>query len=62
MIIGDMISNKKFHPVVTELFIRAPRLNISLMFISQLYFPVLKDVGLNIAHFFIMKILKKEEV
>ena len=33
--IADMISNKKLNSVVTELFIRCRKLNISLVFISQ---------------------------
>ena len=41
--ITDMISNKKLHPVVTELFIRFKKLNISLVFIKQTYFLVPKQ-------------------
>ena len=36
--IADMLSNKKLNPVVTELFIRARKLNIPLVFITQSYF------------------------
>ena len=32
-IISDMLSNKKLNPIVTELFIRGRKLNISLVFI-----------------------------
>ena len=32
---ADMLSNKKLNPVVTELFIRVRKLNISLVFITQ---------------------------
>ena len=46
-IITDIISDKKLHSVVTELFIRGRKLNIFLMFITQVYFPVLKDARLN---------------
>ena len=42
--IADMINNKKLNPVVTELFIRGRRLNISIVFITQSYFKVPKDV------------------
>ena len=42
--IADMINNKKLNSVVTELFIRGRRLNISFVFISQSYFKVPKDV------------------
>ena len=58
--IDDMINNKKLNPVVTELFIRGRKLNISIVFITQSYFKLLKYVTLNSAHFFIMKIQKKK--
>ena len=58
---ADMINNKKLSPVVTELFIRGRKLNISLVFITQSYFKMPKDVRLNSTHFFIMKILNKRE-
>ena len=57
--IADMINNKKLNSIVTELFIRGRKLNISLVFITQSYFKVPKDVRLNSTHFFIMKILNK---
>ena len=47
---------------VTELFIRARKLNISLVFITQSYFKVPKDVRLNTSHFFIMRIPNKREL
>ena len=59
--IADMINNKKLNPIVTELFIRGRKLNISLVFITQSYFKVPKDIRLNSTHFFIMKILNKRE-
>ena len=43
---GDMLSNKKLNPVVTELFIRGSKLNISLVFITQYYFAVPKNIRL----------------
>ena len=42
--IADMINNIKLNPVVTELFIRGRRLNISIVFITQSYLKVPKDV------------------
>ena len=57
--IADMISNKKLNPIVTEFFIRGRKLNISIVFITQSYFKVPKDVRLNSTHFFIMKIINK---
>ena len=60
--IADMISNKKLNPIVTELFIRGRKLSISIVFITQSYFKVPKDVRLNSTHFFIMKIISKREL
>ena len=60
--IADMINNKKPNQVVTELFIRGRKLNISIVFITQSYFVVPKDVRLNPTHFFIMKIPNKREL
>ena len=57
-----MINNKKLNSVVTELFIRGRKLNISLVFITQSYFKVPKDVRLNTTHFFITKIPNKREL
>ena len=59
--ITDMINNKKFNPVVTELFIRGRKLNISIVFITQSYFKVPNNFRLNSTHFFIMKIPNKRE-
>ena len=57
--IADMIQNKKLNSIVTELFIRGRKLNVSLVFITQSYFP--KDARLNTTHFFIAKISNKTE-
>ena len=57
--IAVMVNNKKLNPIVTELFIRGRKLNISIVFITQSYF---KDVRLNSTHFFIMKIPNKKEL
>ena len=59
--IADMINSKKLDSIVTELFIRGRKLNISLVFITQLYFKVPKDVRLNTTHFLISKIPNKRE-
>ena len=40
---ADMFSDKKVTPIVTELFIRERKLNISLIFITQSYFIVPKN-------------------
>ena len=60
--IADMINNKKLNSIVTELFVRVRKLNISLVFITKSYFKVPKDVRLNTTHFFIMKIPNKREL
>ena len=60
--IADMINNIKLNLIVTELFIRGRKLNISIVFITQSYFKVPKDVRLNYTHFFIMKIPEKREL
>ena len=57
--IADMIQNKKLNSIVTELFIRGRKSNISLVFITQSYIKVPKDVRLNTTHFFITKISYK---
>ena len=44
------------------MFIRGRKLNISLVFITQSYFKVPKDVRLNTTHFFITKIPNKREL
>ena len=50
--ISDTINNKKLNSIVTELFTRERKLNISLVFIMQSYFKVPKDVRLNTTHFY----------
>ena len=60
--IADMINNKKLNPIVTKLFTRGSKLNISIVFIAQSYFKVPKNVWLNSAQFFIMKIPNKREL
>ena len=60
--IADMINNNKLNPILTELFIRGRKLNISIVFITQPSFKVQKDVRLNSKHFFIMKIHNKREL
>ena len=59
---ADIIHNKKLNSIVIELFIRGRKLNISLVFITQSYFKVPKDVRLNTTHFFISKIPNVREL
>ena len=58
--IVDIIKNKKFQTIIKELFIRCKKLNISLVLITQSYFPVPKDVRLNSTRYLIMKLTTKE--
>ena len=58
--IADLIINKKLNLIVTELFIRGRKSNISLLFITQSYFAVPKNIRLHSAHNFVIKIPKKE--
>ena len=60
--IADITTNKKFQSVIKELFVRCRKINISLVFITQSYFSVPKDVRLNSTHYLIMKINNKREL
>ena len=60
--IVDMLNNKKLNPIATELIIRDRKLNNSLVFISQFYFAVLKNIRLNSTNYSIMKIPNKREL
>ena len=66
IVFGDMFedikSNKKFQAIIEELFIRCRKLNISLAFITQSYFSVLKEVRLNLTHYLTMKINSRKEL
>ena len=52
--IADMLSNKKLNPIVSKLFVRWRKLNISLVSITQSYFVVPKNIRLNSAYYFVM--------
>ena len=56
-----MLSNIKLNPTVTKLFITGRKLNISLVFITQSYFAVPKNIRLNSAHYFVIKIPNERE-
>ena len=55
-----MLSNKKLNLIVTELFIRGRKLTISLVFITQFYFTVPKNIRLSSTNYFVLKIAKRE--
>ena len=57
-----MLSNKKPNEIVTELFIRCKKLNISFIFITQSYFVSWNNIRLDSTYYFIMKIPNKQEL
>ena len=60
--ITDMLSNRNINPIIIKLFIRDRKLIISLLFITQFYFAVPKNIRLNSTHYFITKISNKREL
>ena len=60
--IAGTLSYKKFNPILTVLLIRGRKLNSSLVFITQSYFAVPKNIRLNSTHYFIMKVPNKQEL
>ena len=60
--IADIMTNKKFQTILKELFVRCRKIDILLVFITQSYFSVLKDVRLNSTHYLFMKINNKREL
>ena len=61
-IIADIMASKTFQATIKELFIRCRKLNVSLVFITQSFFSVSKDVRLNSTHYLIMNINNKREL
>ena len=59
---ADMLSNKNLNPIANELFITGRKINISLVFITQSYFTVPKNIKLNPTHYFVMKIPNKGDL
>ena len=59
---ADIMTNRRFQAIIKELFIRCRKLNISLVFITQSYFSVPKDVRLNSTHYLIVKINNRKEL
>ena len=60
--IADIEYNKKFKRMIKELFYRARKINVSIVFITKSYFRALKDARLNSTHYVIMKINNKKEL
>ena len=61
-IIANMLSNKKLNPIVTELFTRGRKKNISLSFFTQSSFAVPNNIRLHFTYYFIMKIPNQREL
>ena len=60
-VIADIEYYKNFKRIIKELFYRARKINVSIVFITQSYFRALKDARLNSTHYIIMKINNKKE-
>ena len=60
--IADIMTNKEIQAIIEGLFIRCRKLNTSLVFITQSYFSVTKDVILNSTHYLIIKINNRKEL
>ena len=60
--IADIEYKKNFKRIIKELFYRARKINVSIVFITQSYFRALKDARLNSIHYILMKIGHKKEL
>ena len=60
--IADIEYNKNFKRIIKELFYRARKINVSIVFITQSYFRALKDARLNSTHYILMRIGSKKEL
>ena len=60
--IADSMTNKKNQAILKELFIGCKKVNISLVFITQSYFSVPKDVKLNSTHYLIKRINNRKKL
>ena len=60
--IADILRNKELNPIAIKLFVTGRKLNISLIFIAQSYFPVPKTIRLNSTRYFIIKIPNNQEL
>ena len=58
---ANIMPNKKFQAIIKDLFISHRKLNIPLVFITQSYFSVVREVRLNSILYLIMKSHNKRE-
>ena len=61
-VIANAFINKKLNRILTELFIRGRKLNISLVFITESHFVVPKNIKPNSIYYLNMKIPNKREL
>ena len=59
---ADIMTSQKFQAIIKELLIRWKKFNISLVFITQSYFAVPKEIRQNSTHYLVMKIHNKREL
>ena len=62
IVFADIEYNKNFKQIIKELFYRARKINVSIVFITQSCFRALKDARLNSTHYILMKIGNKKEL
>ena len=60
--IADIEYNKNFKRIIKELFYRARKINVSIVFITQSYFRALKNARLNSTRYILIKIGNKKEL
>ena len=60
--IADIEYNKNFKRIIKELFYRARKINVSIVFITQSYFRALKDARLNSTNYILMRIGNEKEL
>ena len=60
--IADMLSNKKLNAIVTEPFFRGNKVNISLVFMTESYFALPKNIRLKSTNYFVIKFADKREI
>ena len=58
-IIADIMTNREFQAIIKELIIRCSKFDILLVFITQSYFSVPKEVRVNSTYYLIIKIHNK---
>ena len=60
--IADIEYNKNFKRIIKELFYRARKINVSIVFMTQSYFRALKNARLNSTRYILIKIGNKKEL